>query len=526
MTQRPYASVLIALLGGVIFPLALAPFFYWPLGVVSLGLLFFVLKDVVHTRRAFGLTWVFAFAQFAVGVSWIYVSIHDHGGTPAWLAVPMVLVFAAFLALIPATIFALRQRLFTTTYSWLTFPTVWVLQEWCRSWLLTGFPWLFAGDAHIDTWLSGWAPITGSYGISFIVAISASALVMFMRERHAFYIMPLLLWPLGALLATHTWTSLQGTISVAVVQGNVNQERKWLGSEMMPTIERYKEDTLPFLNIDPNDQNKVEMNSGVDLVLWPETAITMILNRFRPLVEDFNASAQDAGTTIITGVPFRWQAGTEYDGNYHNSVIAFGAGEGLYHKQRLVPFGEYVPLANVIRGWIPFFDLPVYGFIEGKPDQALLKVPVKNDTGKSDTSKIDTGTNSLALIAPFICYEIAYPDLVRNMAKNADLLVTISNDAWFGNSLGPKQHMAMAQMRALETQRWLLRSTNTGISALVDHRGKIVQRLPVNQRVSMSAIAERRLGMTPYMRWEMTPLFCLMGLILGLTVIRQHYRKS
>jgi apolipoprotein N-acyltransferase len=181
-------------------------------------------------------------------------------------------------------------------------------------------------------------------------------------------------------------------------------------------------------------------------------------------------------------------------------------GEGLYHKQKLVPFGEYIPLEQAIRGLLPFFDLPMSSFKQGDKKQALLKVE-KDE--------------KLFLIAPFICYEIVYPEFVADMAKNSDLLITISNDAWFGDSLGPKQHMAIAQMRALETQRYLLRSTNTGITALVNHKGEIVKQLPTKQRATLTALAQTRQGSTPFMQFGLWPLFIITILILLLGLYRR-----
>lgn len=498
MTLGSKLTSFFALAAGAIFPLALAPFFFWPLGLVSLAGLFWLLTQADSTKAAFRLSWLFGFGQFAVGVSWVYVSIHEYGGTPVWLAVPMVALFAGFLALIPACWFALRHQLLGQTFAWLTFPACWFLQEWCRSWLLTGFPWLFAGDAHLFTWLAGWAPIIGSAGISIIIALSASASIMLLLKRQPLYALPLLLWPIGMAFKQLEWTSTQGTMSVALVQGNVAQERKWLMEEILPTIQRYQDDTIPLL--------------GNDLILWPETAITLMHHQYIPYMEILAEQAQISDSTVITGIPFQWQQGPQA-GQFHNSIVAFGSGEGIYHKQRLVPFGEYIPLLELIRGWIPFFDLPMSNFVEGPADQPLLKVRVDHQ-----------GEEDLALVAPYICYEIAYPNLVRKSAQNADLLITISNDAWFGDSLGPKQHMALAQMRALETQRWLLRSTNNGISALVNHRGDIVEQAPTNQRTHLSAIAERRLGHTPYMQIGNWPsiIFALLASLCAFWVFRKQ----
>lgn len=481
----------IALFGGALFPLALAPLFCWPLGLVSLAALYWALnqpttKPKQPIRSAFIRSWLFGFGQFATGVSWIYVSMHDHGGTPFWLAVPAVGLFAGFLALIPACWFALRQHLSGHTLGVISFAAYWVLQEWCRSWFLTGFPWLFAGDAHLTTWLAGWAPVSGAYVISFILALTAASLVALATTKRLAFLLPLLLWPAGLLLQQQTWTHSTGTMSVAVVQGNVPQDRKWLNEEIFPTIERYQNDTRPWL--------------GSDLILWPETAITLLYQRYQPYMNLFADELQTHHSTVITGIPFRWPLGTELEGQYHNSIVAFGAGEGLYHKQRLVPFGEYIPLESAIRGLIPFFDLPMSSFRSGDAQQAPLRVTVTREGEDPD----------LALVAPFICYEIAYPDLVAANAGAADLLVTISNDAWFGDSLGPKQHMALAQMRALETGRWVLRSTNTGISALVNHHGEIVERIPVGERTGFAAVAERRQGNTPYMTFGLSPLLSLL----------------
>ncbi len=499
MFSRSALPLWIALLGGALFPFALAPYFLWPLGLISLGALFFALRSAKTPTQAFQRSWLFGLGQFGLGVSWIYVSMHDHGGTPAFLAVPLVALFAGFLALIPAFWFWLRHKLSGHTLSWLTFAAYWLVQEWCRSWFLTGFPWLYAGDAHLFSWLSGWAPISGAYGISVILALTSAGLVSFIYQRHWAYLLPLLLWPSGLALKNIEWTESIGTMTVGVVQGNVDQERKWLNAEIYPTIERYQADTRSML--------------GTDLILWPETAITLLLQRYQPYKELLADELTSAGSTVITGIPFRWPEGTELSGEYHNSIVAFGTGEGLYHKQRLVPFGEYIPLEAAIRGLIPFFDLPMSSFRSGEAHQAPLRVTVK-----------DGDQRDLALVTPYICYEIAYPDLVLEGARYADLLVTISNDAWFGDSLGPKQHMALAQMRALETGRWLLRSTNTGISALVNHKGEIVKRIPVNERTTFTAVAERRTGETLYMQIGIMPLLLLVFGLTGLALILHRKR--
>ena len=488
---------LLLLLAGALFPLALAPFFWWPLGLVSLAVLMAALQHSHSPRQAFVYTWLFSFAKFAVGVSWIYVSINRFGGTPAPLAVFMVALFAGFLAIFPALVFALRQRLLGQTLAWLTLPVFWFLYEFLRGNFLTGFPWLFAGDAHLHSWLAGWAPIIGSYGISVLLVLSVTLLLEVWQRRCYALLAGLLVWPAGALLQPLEWTHITGSLNVSAVQGNIPQNLKWRPEMMDPTIGIYY------------DQTSQHWDS--DLILWPETAVTKLLDQFRPAMNEIAAEALEHNTTVITGIAYRYPRGHELAGEFHNSIVAFGAGAGIYHKQQLVPFGEFVPFEQQIRGLIPFFDLEMSSFRHGPADQPLLKAAKGEDT---------------FLVAPFICYEIAYPQLVSRMAQQADFLVTVSNDAWFGDSLGPKQHMALAQMRALETGRWLLRATNTGITALVDHKGRLLERLPYEQRGTLSGSAEMRHGSTPYMQLGVWPLAIFSLLILGLAGWRRRRSQS
>jgi apolipoprotein N-acyltransferase len=488
---------LFILIAGAIFPLALAPLFWWPIGLLSLAGFSLALLTSTSTRSAFFRSWLFSFGQFGTGVSWIYVSMHDYGGTSALLSTLLVASFAAALALVPALIFSIWKAWFANKLPWLTLIVFWFLSEWTRSWLLTGFPWLFAGDGHLNTWLSGWAPIIGSYGISLILMLSATTCLMGIRHKQWRWALPWLLWPLGWLLQPLEWTQTTGNIQVSAVQGNVDQNEKWKPEMIGPTIQLYLEETDKLWNS--------------DLIVWPETAITLLHNRFLPYLEDLGAKGQETDTAIITGIPFRYPQGHDLAGELHNSIVATGTGQGIYHKQRLVPMGEYVPLESYIRGLIPFFDLEMSSFLPGRADQPLL-IAETNET--------------LYSIAPYICYEIAYPQLVADMAKMSNLLITVSNDAWFGDSLGPKQHMALAQMRALETGRYLLRATNTGITALVDDKGYFVERMEAGIRGAITGQAELKSGSTPYMLAGLLPHYLLSLMVLGFCLLQQITQRQ
>ena len=486
---------LIALLSGLVFPFAIAPFFIWPIAILSLMGLLFCLHNSSAKEAAIR-TCFFGFGKFSVGVSWIYVSMHDHGGTPAVLAIFMVGLFAAFLATFPALFMLFFQRFYNQKYhepiiSILAFAALWFAYEWFRSWFLTGFPWLFAGDAQLYTWLNGWAPILSVYGLSFFTALSAAAIYFSLRNRKIHYLIFLIVWPIGFFLQSISWTEVTNELKVSAVQGNIALKVKWLPEQRMPTVNAYLEQT--------------RQHWDSDLVLWPETAVTALKDQFQSYLDTINQEAIDNKTALITGIPFRYTQGP-FRGEFHNSILAIGMGEGLYHKQKLVPFGEYIPLEELIRGLLPFFDLPMSSFKQGDKKQDLLKIEKDEQ---------------LFLIAPFICYEIVYPEFVARMAKGSDLLITISNDAWFGDSLGPKQHMAIAQMRALETQRYLLRSTNTGITALVNHKGEIIKQLPTSQRATLTALAQTRQGSTPFMLFGLWPLFLTTILIILLGLYRR-----
>ncbi|WP_369854997.1 apolipoprotein N-acyltransferase [Candidatus Thalassolituus haligoni] len=490
-----WMTPLLLLAAGAIAPLALAPLYWWPLGLVSLILFAHLLWQPTSCRQAFERSWWYAFGQFGSGVSWVYVSMHDFGGTSVPLAILLAALFAAVLALVPAicfSLYALFRRHGQPVIPWLMLPAFWFISEWLRSWIFTGFPWLFAGDAHLFSWLSGWAPVIGSYGISVILMLTATGLIQALRTTQLRYLWVVLLWPAGYLLQQQQWTTPVGELTVSSVQGNIDQNLKWKPEMVSPTINLYFKETSKLWDS--------------DLIVWPETAITLVYDRFLPYLDELNHTAQQHDAGLITGIAYRYPQNHPQAGEYHNSIVATGMADGLYHKQQLVPFGEFIPFESQLRGLIPFFDLEMSSFLHGAPDQDLIRLEAHQQ---------------LYLIAPYICYEIAYPQLVSRMARQANLLVTVSNDAWFGDSLGPKQHMGLAQMRALETGRYLLRSTNTGITALVNNHGQIVKQLPTGIRGSLTAKAEVRSGDTPYMRWGLLPLYflCLVTLLFATALV-------
>jgi apolipoprotein N-acyltransferase len=259
------------------------------------------------------------------------------------------------------------------------------------------------------------------------------------------------------------------------MQGNIPQQIKW-------DPDFLKEQIVTYLTM-------TEPNWDADLILWPETAIPIPQDQAGSLIEHIAGRLGDHGT-LITGIPWYGFSDRREDFTFHNSIMAIGNGEGIYHKQKLVPFGEYVPLEGLLRGLIGFFDLPMSSFTPGPAHQPPLRA------------------NGLKVM-PFICYEVAYPDFVAFNSRHSDLLLTISNDGWFGDSIGPLQHLQMARMRALETGRYLLRGTNNGVTAIIDHKGRIRQRIPQFERATLVGQVRTATGSTPYMQTGSWPVLTL-----------------
>ena len=476
---------LLALIAGLLFPLAFAPYDLWPLLLFSIGASFWSLRHAPSAREAMLRGWLYGLGLFGFGVSWVHVSMHDYGYMPLWMAIPFTAVFAAFLALFNSLAFYASWRLGRSA---LAFAGCWLLIDWFRGWFLTGFPWLYAGYALIDTPFSPLAPLGGVWLLTLSAVLLSAATVECAqagRPRWTATASILVILVLTTVSHALSFTRPAGpNQKVALVQGNIPQDLKWQLSMRERTREIYQ-----------------DLTAGIPaghLVIWPESALTEFYQTLTDFVEQEGQLLADRNSGFITGIPWRTLGDTGV--TYHNSIASIpltdDAGqERVYHKQKLVPFGEYVPMQSLIRGLIPFFDLPMSGFTAGSPEQPNLSA-----LGHT--------------IAPFICYEILYPELVAQRSHGADALITISNDAWFGTSAGPLQHFQMARMRALETGRWLLRGTNNGVTAVIDHHGKVVDELPQFTRDVLYSHYQPRTGVTPFMATGVWPWLLVSGLLI------------
>ncbi|QLF94256.1 apolipoprotein N-acyltransferase [Pseudomonas sp. ABC1] len=482
---------LLALLAGTLTTLGLAPFDLWPLPLLSAALLYLGLRNLSR-KQAAGRGWCYGFGLFASGVSWVYVSIHDFGAASPALAGLLTLGFVAGLALFFALLGWLwsgwLRRTNAPLADALAFAALWLALDALRGWILTGFPWLYAGYSQLDGPLAGLAPLGGVWLLSFTIVLSAALLsnlpALFKHKQQALLAVVLVgsLWLLGMTLGQHDWTQAKGqALSVTAVQGNIEQSMKWDPQKLERQLILYRDLTLE--------------SPRSDLVVWPETAIPVFQEQVTGYLAMLDDTSNQRDSALIAGIPVR-RPNAAGENRYYNGLTVLGQGGDTYFKQRLVPFGEYVPLQDMLRGLIAFFDLPMSDFARGEPDQPPLQAKGYR-------------------IAPYICYEVVYPDFAAALAAQSDILLTVSNDAWFGRSIGPLQHLQMAQMRALEAGRWMIRATNNGITVLIDPYGRIQAQAPQFEQAVLRGEVTPMQGLTPFLQWRSWPLGLACLLILA-----------
>ena len=498
-------ALLIALISGALITLSFAPFNIWPITLISLTAFALLLKEQ-SLKTTLWRCFAFGVGLYCAGVHWLYVSIHNFGGASPLFAGFLVFIFACFMAILfmlPFGIFA-RWFRYHSLGLIIALPACWLLSEWVRTWLLTGFPWLFLGYAHLNTPLAGWAPIAGVTGISFILALTAGVLAEWIWKPNEatlkkktliiFSCVSVIFWIAGAGLKNVTWAEPDTTpINIGMVQPNVDQSIK---------LSFNHESTTATLNQLRDLSTDLWMN---DWVIWPEAAIptSLTYHDALPFLEEMNTKASEHDTALFTGVIYEDRDKRKY----YNSIAGLGQGYGFYHKRRLVPFGEYVPLEEQLRGLIEFFDLPTSFIHLGPQEQHGL---------------IAKGVR----ITPAICYEIVYPDLIAQAAKETQVLLSVNNLGWFLDSIQSKQFMQMAQMRALETGRYLVYSTNNGPSAIIDNHGQILSHSDAFKAQTFTGQIYAVKDWTPFMIYGSGPLVIIATLLLLSLNLPQLLRPS
>ena len=476
-----YLSVSFA---GILYPYAFAPYDFKFLAYLSL-LIFFYILFKSSSRQSMKLSFVYGFFLFLFGVNWVFNSIYDFGGQHLYISFLLTLLFIFLLALIfiPFGFFVNKLNFSSTIHQRVIIgASVWVFLEWIRSNLFGGFPWLLLGYSQTNTYLEALFPLLGNYFIGFIVvSFILYTLLIFIKpteiKKSLSGILILIISVTIFNIFKYEWTThALKPINFSIIQANIKQEIKFGESDI--TMIKKK-----FLSLSLNKKNK-------DLIIWPETAIPTLYHNdklfFSGVVKELNTE-----TSLLSGV-FRFD---QDSAKFFNSLVLLNKEEQFYDKRHLVPFGEYVPFPS-------FFGLLA----------KTLNIPMSNlSKGSGNITSLKLGRE---YIYPLICYEIAYPNLININHKEFALILNISNDAWFGDSLAPYQHLQIAKVRALETQRYILRSANTGVSALIGPNGQILDKINFGVEGILDGKVYSSKGRTPYMDFGDYPILMLIFIFM------------
>jgi apolipoprotein N-acyltransferase len=479
--------------------LAFSPFNWWWLPFLSFSLWFYLQSR--SEDKHFALAWCFGFGYFGAGISWVHVSIAEHGGLPLIASVGMMMLLCGYLAIFPAITLWLSNK-FMKRAAWpLALPFLWLVLEWCRAHFLTGFPWLSIGYSQLYSPLQGWLPVIGEIGVSALFILITVSIGQNLRVQkigkswqlsglRSLFILAIAMIS-GAVLNQNEWATPRGqSTEVTMVQGNIAQTMRWVPEQDRPTMNKYRELT--------------QAHWSSDIVIWPEAAIPKLEVATKGFLRELDEQANGTNTALITGiVDYNYETGKIY-----NSLLALGndlrnentipyryGHNNRFSKHHLLPIGEFVPFESILREIAPIFDLPMSSFTRGDFVQRNLAA---------------NGTN----LAPAICFEIAFPKQISaNLTEQTDAIITVSNDAWFGNSHGPHQHLEIAQMRAKEFGLPVLRATNNGLTAFIDHKGKITQQAEQFAATTITETISLVSGKTPYRMFGNIPTYFVFGLL-------------
>ncbi|GLT14804.1 apolipoprotein N-acyltransferase [Vibrio algivorus] len=488
--QRIGRPLLAAFIGATT-TLAFAPFSYWPIAILSPFILLLLLNKQ-SAKFGFWIAFAWGLGQFGTGINWVHVSIDTFGGMPKIASVTLMSVLVAYLALYPALFGGLLNRFFPKINAQrlvIAAPIIWLITDWLRGWVMTGFPWLWLGYSQIDSPLNAYAPISGVEAITLMLWILAGSFALItITKKWAYLAVPTAVFVVAFALNQISWVKPDPSTktSFALIQGNIDQKMKWVPSHRWPTLMKYTDISRD--------------NWGTDIIIWPEAAIPALESDLPAFLHNLDTAAKANNSALITGV-----LSQDDMGHFYNNVLTLGQ-NGLgpydydtakrYSKHHLLPFGEFVPFGDLLRPIAPFFNLPMSSFQRGDFIQPNL---------------IANGRHLVAAL----CYEIIFSEQVRqNVTPDTDFILTLSNDAWFGHSIGPLQHMEIARMRALELGKPLIRATNNGVTAVTDYKGRITQQVPQFQTEVLKAEVTSTSGNTPYRTlgsWLLY-LWCTLGL--------------
>jgi apolipoprotein N-acyltransferase len=492
---------------GAAFGLTTTYSFWWPLQPVLLAALVTRLHlSSPRSAALHGLT--FGLGWFACSLWWLFISMHVYGGMPSPIAAAGVIAFSLYLGLYCALsafiylIIARHSLQYQAIVLPLLFASAWSLGEWLRGVVFTGFPWNATGYGHIDAPLAGLAAWAGVDAVNFAAAAIAALLALAWRQwasgtqrrsAVACLIAAAAVLAVGALAGRVQWAAPAGELKVALIQGNIPQEEKFATNKLADALQMH--------------MNMVAQAQG-ELIVTPETAIPVLPRQLPPaLLDDLRKHVTGKGAVLLVGIPLENEPG-----RYTNSALGMTAGSASdyqYHKHHLVPFGEFIPFG--FRWFVNLMAIPLGDFDRGAINQPAFAVKGQR-------------------VAPTICYEDVFGSELRhrfaNEATAPTMFANLTNLAWFGNTFAIDQHLAIARMRSLEFARPSIRSTNTGATVVIDHRGQITHAQPRFTRGTLNATVTGTTGLTPYARWGSSWLIVLSALLLILGIALPRLRSA
>ncbi len=502
LTQR-FLPPIIALLLGALMPLAFAPFHAWYVAPIALASVIYLVQ--FRSAKASGwLGFLFGLSMFTVGLWWVRISVHQFGGAPLPLAIAMVLLLAAYLALYyGALLYGVRKFNFPPALRYLVWlPTLGTLLEVLRAHLFTGFPWLALGYSLTDTPFASWLfPTFGALLSSFVIYFMAGLLLYTIVHVRSFKnIVPMAIGIIAIALITAVFSRMSDpiedqpeTLNIALVQGNITQDQKFDEAHFYQSIQTYVDLTSTVIE-------------QANLVIWPETAVVAYYDQVSDLMNNLRHWSDLTDTEILIGIPRENAALEQFNAFVHLGQTA--KADQFYDKHRLLPFGEYIPAPAIFGTIYDWINMPLVGFTKGQAQQAPFTFP--------QFSTQTTGS---------ICFEAVFGESLRYQAEQSGFLVNISNDAWFGDSLAPWQHLQIVQARALEFARPIARATNTGVTAFVDHHGNIIAKAPLFTATTLTHDITGKQGLTAYVKLGDTLGISLMGALLILLVLYRILKR-
>lgn len=476
-------------IAGILLAFAFAPFHLPGFAFISLAILFLHLETTSNLTKIFLKGLLFGIGFFGFGASWIFISIKEYGNLNIPVSLLITLLFIFYLSIyygLSALIYKKISENKSDLFKPLAFAASFCITEYLRASFLNGFPWLILGVSQIDTPISYLLPIFGVYIGSFLVCFSSACLYFAYKYSKKLRMIWLSLFILPiispAFIKFHIWTHQQDkAFSVAIIQANLSMQEKWDEKQFWQILKNYEQKIYQVIN-----NNKI--------IVLPESAIPLPSYYISDFLNDLDTKAKIHNSAILLGIPE-----ISEDKSYYNAILSLGNANGKYFKQHLVPFGEYIP--SVFKSICNKLKIPITDLASGSQNQPLIKVHNKN-------------------IASLICYEIAYPELLRKQLKSSSWILTISDDGWFGHSLAIYQHLQLAQVLSLVSGRYQIMANNDGLSAIIDNKGKIINKLKAFVPDVLEGQIFNTFGITPWTNWGDMPIliFCLIICIISMLI--------